>query len=133
MLKLPENPTPEQFEKAEPLVVQAILEEYFGKIKPLKRAEGSDPGDGEFVRVRPGQYKGIFLPPKGATRFAFEIGDKDVVYMPLNPETLEATEMDEDTAQFSEALEFVSDKTREIVFHNGGIAALEEMYAGLAN
>jgi hypothetical protein len=131
MLNLPPNPTPEEFEKLEPLVVQAILEETFGEIKPLKRANGDRPETGEFVRVSPGQYKGIFLPLTGSTRFAFEISSSDVNYIPLNPETLEPTGVGKDTDQFTDALELVSSKTREVVFHNGGIAALAKMYAEL--
>jgi hypothetical protein len=128
MLNLPANPTPEEFEKLEPLVVQAILEESFGKIKPLNRASGDRPGTNEFVRTAPGQYKGIFLPRSRLTRFAFEISSSDVNYIPLNPETLEPSGVGKDTKQLDEALELVSSKTREVVFHNGGIAALVEMY-----
>lgn len=130
-IKLPDNPTPEQFEQAEPVLVRGILEESYGRIKPLKRVDG-EPKANEFQRIAPGEYKGIFMPPQGATQFAFEIGNSGVSYLPLNPETIDSEEDEgEEELAFNERLEFVSQRTRELVFHRGGCDALEELFAGL--
>lgn len=75
-MQLPTDITPEQFEKAEPLIVAALLEEYYtAGIAPLR------PQD--FRRVKPGQYTGEFRSQDGRSRFTFEIGAKDIFYKPI--------------------------------------------------
>lgn len=78
MIKLPENPTPEQFEKAEPLLVKAIIEETY--------TDGIDSVN--FRRVKPGQYTGEFRDDKKRFRFDFE-ASKGISYKPINPEEID--------------------------------------------
>ena len=87
-LKLPPNPTAEQFGQAEPLVVQYIVEsQYIDGIMPLQRAE-ADPQDNQYVMDGPGQYSGIFTDIDGDLKFRFNFGDDGVSYEPLNPEAI---------------------------------------------
>ena len=74
-INLPEKPTAEQFEKAEPLLLREILKDYYteGNIKLA-----------DFRRVQPGQYTGEFR--DGKKRFSFNINsDREVVtFKPIN-------------------------------------------------
>ncbi len=130
-LNLPENPTPEQYEQAEPIIVQAIIEQYYRDgIQPLTRVEGN-PQQNQYQRVAPGEFKGVFSSADGRTQFAFEIDSSDINYSPLNPETIEAMESDGDSISFSEKIEDVSFETRLGVFHRRGVDGLAEFYEWL--
>lgn len=130
-MTLPENPTAEQFNKAEPIIVQAIIEEYYRDgITPLTRVEG-DPNTNEFQRTAPGEYKGVFSSADGKTQFAFEINKSDINYSPLNPETIDAMESEGDEVSFSEAIADVTMETRLGVFHRRGVDGLAEFYEWL--
>lgn len=136
-LNLPPNPTPEQFDKAEPLLVQNILEQYYRDgIKPLKRVD-ANPKAGEFMRVAPGQYKGIFIDRDGQMQFAFEFNNAtdDINYSPLNPEAIptgDTADMSEEEIAFNEAIANVSMRTRLITFWNRGTNGLVELYDSVA-
>ena len=78
MIKLPDNPTPEQFAQAEPLLVKAIIEETY--------TDGID--DVDFRRVKPGKYTGEFRDGKKRFMFDFEAG-KGISYKPINPEEID--------------------------------------------
>ena len=88
-ITLPDNPTPEQLKRAEPLLVKMILEDseraYSDGIQPLTRVE-SDPKTGEFVRTAPGEYEGIFVDIDGSPSFKFKIVDGESVYSPIGDE-----------------------------------------------
>ena len=78
MIKLPDNPTPEHFAQAEPLLVKAIIEETY--------TDGIDSVD--FRRVKPGKYTGEFRDGKKRFMFDFEAG-KGISYRPINPEAID--------------------------------------------
>lgn len=79
MLKLPDNPTPAQFKKAEPLIVKAIIEEtYTDGIDQLVN----------YRMVKPGKYTGEFRDGKKRFAFDFESG-KGISYKPINPEEID--------------------------------------------
>ncbi len=79
-LKLPENPTPEQFKKAEPLILKRILKEYYtdGNIRVV-----------DYRRVSPGKYTGEFK--DGKKRFSFTIDNPrdNVNYKAINPNEID--------------------------------------------
>ncbi|MEM7773858.1 MAG: hypothetical protein AAF327_25555 [Cyanobacteria bacterium P01_A01_bin.37] len=87
-LKLPPDPTPEQFEQAEPLIVKYIIEsQYLDGILPLTKADG-DPQENQYTVTAPGAYAGQFTDSDGAARFEFEFDDEGVSYSPINPEAI---------------------------------------------
>ena len=80
--ELPDNPTPEQFEQAEPIILQAILEEYY--------TDGMEPiNKRDYRRIAPGRYQGEFRDE--GRRFSFNVDvDAEVVsYRPINPEEID--------------------------------------------
>lgn len=77
-MKLPQNPTPEQFKSAEPLIVKEIIEQTY--------TSGVDSVD--FRRVKPGKYTGEFRDGKKRFKFNFEAG-KGIDYQPINPEDID--------------------------------------------
>lgn len=130
-LNLPENPTPEQYEQLEPIIVQAMIEQYYRDgIQPLKRVEAT-PNRNEYQRIVPGQFTGVFSSVDGRTQFAFEITSKTINYSPLNPETIDAIDSDEESARFAEKIKDVSPETRLGVFHRRGVDGLAEFYEWL--
>lgn len=81
-LNLPDTPTPEEFEQAEPIILQAILEEYY--------TDGMEPiAKRDYRRIAPGRYQGEFRDE--GRRFSFNIDvDADIVsYRPINPEEID--------------------------------------------
>ena len=85
-ITLPDNPTPEQLQRAEPILVRMILQDpetgYSDGIQPLKAVE-SDPGQNEYVVTGPGTYQGFFTDIDGEGQegqFEFEILDGSVIY-----------------------------------------------------
>lgn len=80
MIKLPDNPTPEQFKKAEPVLLKAIIEETY--------TDGIDQIV-NYRMVKPGKYQGEFR--DGKKRFSFDIDtDKgNIGYKPINPEEID--------------------------------------------
>lgn len=80
MIELPDNPTPEQFKKAEPLLLKAIIEEYY--------TDGVDRLV-EYRMVKPGRYQGEFV--DGKKRFSFDVnsGGNSIDYKPINPEAID--------------------------------------------
>lgn len=78
---LPTNPTPEQFKKAEPIMLQMIIEENYDTSAFQARENGEfeggiiDPLDMKKVRqIRPGEYTGEFT--DGDQRFRFTLSYK---------------------------------------------------------
>lgn len=87
-LKLPPNPTPEQFQQAEPLVVQFVIEQsYVDGIQKLTRADG-EPAQNQYRVDGPGRYSGIFTDIDGVAQFEFEFTDDGISYTPLNPDEI---------------------------------------------
>ena len=78
MINLPNNPTPEQFAKAEPVLVKQIIEGTY--------TSGVDSVD--FRRVKPGKYTGEFRDGKKRFMFSFEAGS-GISYKPINPEEID--------------------------------------------
>lgn len=88
-MNLPETTTPEQFKKAEPILLTSILESdeaYSEGIMPLT------PQD--YRTVKPGHYEGQFCDKRRPKiRFSFVItvdddGETKVTYSPINPELM---------------------------------------------
>ena len=79
MIKLPDNPTPEQFKKAEPLVIKQIIESvYTDGIDQLVN----------YRQVKPGKYTGEFR--DGEKRFSFDFEEgKGITYGSINPEAID--------------------------------------------
>lgn len=75
-MQLPTDITPEQFDKAEPIVLAGLIEEFYTSgIAPLR------PQD--YRRVKPGEYQGEFRGKDGRSRFTFEIDSKGIFYKPI--------------------------------------------------
>jgi hypothetical protein len=90
--KLPDDPTPEQFAKAEPIMLQQIIEENFDTAAFEARQNGQyqgniiDPLDMNRVRrVAPGRYVGEFTDNNGSDRYRFELDDKGITFSPIRP------------------------------------------------
>lgn len=68
-IKLPDNPTPTQFKKAEPILLKSIIETFFIEgVKPLK--------EGEYNADATGSYKGSFRSKLTNKQFKFELNNK---------------------------------------------------------
>lgn len=78
-IKLPENPTKEQFQKAEPLVLREIIKEYYTEGNVRVR---------DYRRVSPGKYTGEFV--DGQKRFSFNIDSSrnNISYKPINRDAI---------------------------------------------
>jgi|GEM_PF-4285646 len=81
-VKLPKTVTPEQFKRAEPIVLQAIIEEYYTDgIRNLRTRD--------YRAIAPGRYTGEFRDkddPK--RRFTFELDGKSIKYKPVDPNAI---------------------------------------------
>ena len=76
-MQLPTDITPEQFEQAEPLVLQGLIEEYYTSgIAPLRPKQ-------DYRRIKPGEYQGEFRSRDGRSRFTFQVDSKGIFYRPL--------------------------------------------------
>lgn len=92
-MELPEDPTPEQFEKAEPAIIQMAIEQQIDPYAFEARERGEnigniiDPIDMKFVkRVKPGHYQGAFMHDRQAYKFSIKPkgGEFQVTYSPVN-------------------------------------------------
>lgn len=75
-IALPDNPTPEQFKKAEPILLKSIIESVY--------TDGID--DINYRMVKPGHYEGEFKDED--RRFKFVLQDDSINYKPINPDAI---------------------------------------------
>lgn len=93
---IPDEPTIEQIEAIEPIVLRKVLtdpESGFDPgdgtgIKELTLVD-SEPGPSQFIRVDYGHYKGIFEAENIPLMCEFEVTEGETTFKALNPEVLE--------------------------------------------